>query len=519
MNHSASVRLYCAWFRTLGVTALLTGSPLAFAQTVDSSSTASWAQGAIEHAQKMRQFDDGDDHSASQDTPPVIPTFQLTLDPLGVLGNFQPGGRTRTADNAFFQSLGVNGRTCFSCHQPQNGWTISTRGVRERFHSTGGSDPIFRLIDGATCPTDDVSTPRAKEAAFGLLLQKGVIRIGMPLPAAGTLQFEVTSVDDPYNCNTNPAVGLTSNTTGVMSVYRRPLPSTNLGFIGGIMWDEREPTLLTQAFNATLIHAQATVAPTPDQVQQMADFESGIFTAQLFDNIAGSLTANGATGGPVVLSAQLANFTVGENNPAPLPGTHVINPNFNPNIFNLYTSWASVTDSDPVRAARKESVARGQIVFNTTKFIMSRVRGINDDSGVPAVPAVCGNCHNTPDVGTHSLTGPTDIGIVDSDEVAATAPTLDKTGLPVFTLTCTSGPLAGTVYVVSDPGRALISGQCKDIGRFKIPSLRGLASRAPYFHDGSARTLLDVVNFYDKRFSIGFTDQQKIDLVNFLETL
>jgi cytochrome c peroxidase len=46
-----------------------------------------------------------------------------------------------------------------------------------------------------------------------------------------------------------------------------------------------------------------------------------------------------------------------------------------------------------------------------------------------------------------------------------------------------------------------------------------LAARAPYFHNGSAATLLDVVNFYDQRFNIGFTDQQKQDLVNFLNTL
>jgi cytochrome c peroxidase len=77
----------------------------------------------------------------------------------------------------------------------------------------------------------------------------------------------------------------------------------------------------------------------------------------------------------------------------------------------------------------------------------------------------------------------------------------------------------GGGIVVTDPGRALISGQCKDVGKFKGPILRGLAARAPYFHNGSAATLMDVVNFYDQRFSIGFTEQQKQDLVNFLNTL
>ena len=55
------------------------------------------------------------------------------------------------------------------------------------------------------------------------------------------VQFAVTSVDDPYSCNTNPVTGLTSPTTGIVSVYRRPLPSTNLGFLSTTMFDGREP--------------------------------------------------------------------------------------------------------------------------------------------------------------------------------------------------------------------------------------------------------------------------------------
>jgi len=86
-------------------------------------------------------------------------------------------------------------------------------------------------------------------------------------------------------------------------------------------------------------------------------------------------------------------------------------------------------------------------------------------------------------------------------------------------LSCTSGPLAGQSFVVTDPGRALISGKCADIGKVKGPILRGLAARAPYFHNGSAATLSDVVEFYNQRFNLGFTDQQKSDLVEFLRTL
>ena len=77
----------------------------------------------------------------------------------------------------------------------------------------------------------------------------------------------------------------------------------------------------------------------------------------------------------------------------------------------------------------------------------------------------------------------------------------------------------GTVVITNDPGAALITGKCADIGRFTVPTIRSLPARAPYFHDGSAATVMDIVNFYDKRFTIGLNDQQKQDLVNFLNAL
>ena len=72
---------------------------------------------------------------------------------------------------------------------------------------------------------------------------------------------------------------------------------------------------------------------------------------------------------------------------------------------------------------------------------------------------------------------------------------------------------------VMRPGRALITGKWKDVGRFKGPILRGLAGRAPYFHNGSAETLDDAVTFYNRRFALGLSNQQIADLVAFLQTL
>ncbi|MBZ5676896.1 MAG: hypothetical protein LAP61_21855 [Acidobacteriia bacterium] len=71
----------------------------------------------------------------------------------------------------------------------------------------------------------------------------------------------------------------------------------------------------------------------------------------------------------------------------------------------------------------------------------------------------------------------------------------------------------------TDPGRALITGKWADIGKLKGPILRGLASRAPYFHNGSAGALTDVLDFYEKRFNVFFTDQEKSDMIAFLNAL
>lgn len=485
------------------------------AKSDDPAETRAWAPAAIDQAQKMRIHKDPD--IGSQRAPGIIPGFSVVDDPSGKIATFQPGGPTFTALNPFFQNLGTNGRTCFTCHQPQEGWTVSAAGIQARFKASAGTDPIFRLVDGATCPSDKVATLADKREAYKLLIVKGLIRIGLPLPRPDKLQFKVTHVDDPYHCTT-----LTSPTAGMLSMYRRPLPTTNIGFLATIMWDGREPSpaifglsngLSQQAIDATRIHAQSNADPTADQQAQIVAFQKGIFTAQVVDNEAHNLHAHPATGGPVALP--LEKFFIGINDPI---GMNPTGAPFDPNIFNLYKYWQGLRGDGAETEARK-SIARGEEVFNTTEIKITGVAGLNDDLNQPSISGFCGTCHDTPNVGNHSVSAPLNIGIADAG--LKSPPGLDISGLPVFTLKCTQegNPLQGQTFVVTDPGRALISGECKDIGRLKGPILRGLAARAPYFHNGSAATLPNVVNFYDRRFNIGFTDQQKEDLVNFLKAL
>jgi cytochrome c peroxidase len=111
-------------------------------------------------------------------------------------------------------------------------------------------------------------------------------------------------------------------------------------------------------------------------------------------------------------------------------------------------------------------------------------------------------------VGNHSVSLPLDIGLSD-----ASRRTPD---MPLYTLRQKGSNLTVST---TDPGRALITGKWADVGKFKGPILRGLAARAPYFHNGSAASLDAVVDFYNARFNIALSQREKSDLVAFLKAL
>src|ERR1700738_2645191 len=129
----------------------------------------------------------------------VVPRFQEFSDPEGRFANFNAGGPTDTSKNAFFQDLGTNGRRCVTCHQASDAWSVTPPHIRQRFEATHGTDPIFRPVDGANCPTADVATVEQRREAYSLLLTKGLIRIGIAVPA--NADYQVTSVYNRYGCN------------------------------------------------------------------------------------------------------------------------------------------------------------------------------------------------------------------------------------------------------------------------------------------------------------------------------
>ncbi|MGH8316224.1 MAG: hypothetical protein ACRETU_13860, partial [Steroidobacterales bacterium] len=447
-----------------------------------------------------------------------IANLQPFLDPTGAIATYSERGRVET-NGAFFQSLGTNGRSCATCHAVDQAMSISPAQIRARFLRTNGADPLFAAVDGANCTNGVRSDPRS----HSLLLRNGLIRVGIVLPA--NAQFTLSVVHDPYGCalKLDPASG-----QWIASVYRRPLPATNLGFLNSVMWDGRETVsplasyatylanlradLKHQATDATLGHAQAAVAPTDAQVEDIVQFEFELYTAQIRDRQAGWLDARGAEGGPAYLSDE--EYYPGVND---VLGADPFGAPFTASSMTLYSAWATAGDTDadallPAdRAAARRDLAAGEAIFNSARLTISTVRGVNDNAALgrpSSLQGTCTTCHDTPNIGNHSLPLPLDIGVghvsrsgFESDAlVAKGVAQLDEPDLPVFLVQGCANPFGGgqaASFYTTDPGKALLTGQCSDLNRLKGPILRGLAARAPYFHNGSASNLLDVVNFYD----------------------
>ena len=185
------------------------------------------------------------------------------------------------------------------------------------------------------------------------------------------------------------------------------------------------------------------------------------------------------------------------------------------------------------RAAARRDISAGEKLFNTAPLTITGVRGLNDNAalGKPAaISGTCTTCHDAPNVGHHSLPLPLDIGVghtgmasLESDAaISAGLDELDQPNLPVFQISGCASPFNNgepVSFYTTDPGKALISGLCSDVNRLKGPVLRALAARAPYFHNGAAATLLQAVNFYNQRFEMKLTEQQKAQLVSFLNSL
>src|SRR2546422_723967 len=411
-------------------------------------------------------------------------------DPSGQLRLLNKSGEVETKDHPFFTPLGTNGRACVTCHQPTSAMSLSLDLIRLRWADTNGKDPLFAAVDGSNCP----DLPQDKEESHSLLLERGVFRIALPWPpatASGQLfkpDFRIEVVRDPTGCNKNPAS---------ISVYRRSRVAANLRYTAlptgdTLMADGRERTLQSQATSAALTHEQASAAPSREQLQQIEDFERQLFVAQQWDVLGGLL---GEPGGPPLLGAD--NLASGVAGAGAVPAADNLAASFDP--------WRNLSTADLAirQRAFRESVLRGVDLFASREFRLADGK-----------QGTCATCHGPgSDHSIHAI----DIGTTNLPTAR------ESPELPLFRITCDASapphPQLGRTFLTQDPGRALITGKCADAGSIVMQQFRGLTARAPYFANGSARDLSELVDFFDRRFKIGLTDKEKQDLVNFLSIL
>ncbi len=453
--------------------------------------------------------------------------------PDGTVAIATSGPAVSVDEHPFFQPLGSNGRACVTCHQPADAMSLSLRTIQARWEQHGSRDPLFHASDGSNCPT----APQEKRESHSLLLERGLIRISLPWPPRDlegnpiVPEFELEVVADPTGCNSGDVYGLLAATPNV-SVYRRPRMTANLRYIVkpiaerntktmmpldrdpetgervgmALLSDSRYPTLKLQAMDAVRSHLQGPIPPS-DTVERLVDFQLNVYAAAQSSKQAGPLHGSDA---PPALGVQAMQY-----------GQSQVNGNdIDTGVFLKFDKWANGaqnTDEDPARKAFRNSVARGYDLFFLEPFWISGAVGINNIGLGNPLKQTCAFCHNTQLTGHDNVPGWMDIGTTNFPYVPA------DPALPMFKITCRPEvephPYLGRVIYTQDPGRALVSGKCIDVGAIVMQQFRGIAARAPYFVNGSAQSLREIVDFYDRRFNIGYTDQEKQDLINFLSVL
>jgi len=425
--------------------------------------------------------------------------------------------------------------------------SLSVAAIQERWRATKGTDPIFAAIDGMNCP----GLPAGDPASHSLLLERGLFRVFLPWPPVthdGTAvdpEFSIEVVRDPTGCNTSPRYGLTSATPEI-SVYRRPRPVANTkyfthhgfgvtSFVGkgplatvrdaetglptsmNMMADARVSTLKTQAMSAAQSHLQIAGALDEARLRKIIEFEGQVYSAQVRHRAAGDLMEPGGPPGFGVRNLAAAS-------------TGVLGNNTTQWVFPVGDVWKKLATpagaTDAPRNRMRESIARGHDVFMFRTFWIRDVQHLNTVGLGNPTKRTCSTCHGMHMTGMDVANGWMDLGATNlpwAREEPLNPWNQRKPQMPLFKITCKASAaphafLGRTIYT-QDPGRALVTGKCTDVGSIVMQQFRGLAARAPYFANGSAESIRDLVDFYDRRFNIGYTAQERDDLINFLSAL
>ena len=389
-----------------------------------------------------------------------IPNNLPQNNPGGMHATFSSQGSVQLTGE-YFQAQGTNGRSCASCHAAGDAWGITPSTLRAFFDATGGAHPAFNELDANNPDViDETSTIEQRRAAFSMMLTRGVFRRGgTPRPNS---EWELISAEDPHGYAN----------VGRLVHWRRSMPTINFSLGSAtVNWDsgntvgtDQHAGLINQATRNVMGAQQGPAAPA-EVIADIVNFEESLFSAQLIVPDVGRLDSGGARGGAEAMSTM----------------TKVAG------RFDLYDAW--IGHEEPTRA----QIARGQEIFNNKLNSAGRS---------------CNSCHNSANSGTNFNNLLFDVRTASAD--------VRTPDLPLYTF---RNRTTGEIRHLTDAGRAQGSGLWSDLGRFKTPSLRALAARAPYFHNGIALTLEDVVRHYEMQVGFSFTDEERADVVAFLNAL
>lgn len=348
------------------------------------------------------------------------------------------------------KGLGGNDRSCADCHMPAGDtYQLSPAQAQARFdklmarraHNLNADDPLFRPIDA-----DDFRVNGDSASDYSNLTKLGLIRITLPLPP------NVKLIDAATNQPSNETfVDVWRAVPSLLNVRitgpdgGNPISTQGPGPTGGYQWDGRFSSLQEQAFNAMVAHAQITSPPSTKLLDEIAAFESTIFSSDSVRTLADAMEAG----------------------TSPLPDP-------DPELTPLEQQGKAVF----VRACGQchgnnnshpsQSTPIEQVFATTTPNAIPRYHRIRDTCPRPA-----------------------GFGF---------APCSEQMMKNVRTYEITAANGATARIITSDPGRGLLTGIAADFGAFDVPQLRGINRTAPYFHNNSAATLEEMLDHYDAFF-------------------
>jgi len=356
------------------------------------------------------------------------------------------------------KKLGGNGRACADCHVPSDSFQLSPAIARARFdalleklaQNKNADDPLFRPVDA-----DDFRLNGDSARDFSNLVVNGLVRVTMPLPR------NVRVID--------PATGQLSNDISV-DLWRAVMPVFNVAITGpdgvaptwapptqnrvailgqdpngpnrqgGYQHDARFGTLQEQARGALIDHAQVTVEPPADLLDDLAAFQSTLFSSAGVEGLANAIRS-GSTLFP---------------------------------------------DPDPELNQLEQE---GKRVFNRAcaQCHGGSLHPSTSTSDATLVRPIAVRYHNIqsacPRPGTDGF-------LACPERLSRNART--------YEITLANGAIQRVT--TSDPGRLLLTGQPADLGVMDVTQLRGIGKTAPYFHNNSAATLEEVLDHYDAFF-------------------